>query len=118
MTRTRSTNHLTAAATRHCCRGRQERERRRLRHLHREQGIRVVGEAGNGAEVRAAVNLKPRVLVLDIELRSSGLTLLRIVRRAASETKILLLADRLPVAGLLNMLFAGACGLSNVRLSA
>ena len=117
MTRTRSTNHLTAAATR---RGRQERERRRvcLRHLHREQGIRVVGEAGNGAEVRAAVNLKPRVLVLDIELRSSGLTLLRIVRRAASETKILLLADRLPVAGLLNMRFAGACGISNVRLAA
>src|SRR6266511_4314758 len=81
-----------------------------VRRLHRERGIRVVGEAQNSAEVRVAANLKPRVLVLDVELGSNGLTLLRIVRRTDPETKVLLLVDCLPEAGLLKALFAGARG--------
>ena len=70
----------------------------------------MVGEAQNSTEVRAAVDLKPRVLVLDVELGSDGLTLLRIVRRTAPRTKVLMLVDRRSEAGLLNVLFAGARG--------
>jgi DNA-binding NarL/FixJ family response regulator len=43
-----------------------------VRRLRRERGIQVVGEAQNSTEVQAAVDLKPRVLVLDVKLGSDG----------------------------------------------
>lgn len=82
-----------------------------LRLLRPEKGIRVVGEAGSGLETIAAAKLKPRVLLLDLDLsEDNGAALLPVLRRNSPRTKVILLTRRASEARILKALSHGALG--------
>ena len=82
-----------------------------LRLLRPEKGIRVVGEARSGLEAIAAVKLRPRILLLDVNMAAgNGVALLRILRQKSPRTKVILLTRRASQARILDVLAHGARG--------
>jgi DNA-binding NarL/FixJ family response regulator len=82
-----------------------------LRLLAPEKGIRVLGQARSGLEVLASARLKPRVLLLDLDLsRGGGSALLPALRRKSPGTKVILVAGRASAARILEALCHGARG--------
>ena len=64
--------------------------------LHPEKGIHIVGEARDGSEVIAsAIELKPHVLLLDLNSISQGkeTSLLLLIREKSPKTKMILFSD-------------------------
>ena len=64
--------------------------------LHPEKKIHIVGEARNGSEVIAsAIELKPHVLLLDLNSLSQGkeASLLLLIREKSPKTKMILFSD-------------------------
>ncbi|HEY3174112.1 MAG TPA: response regulator [Thermoanaerobaculia bacterium] len=83
-----------------------------LRALHSMRGVRVVGEAATGLEaVSATAKLKPRVVLLDLELSSEfGASLIAVVRRKSARTRVILLVGRASEERILEALSHGAVG--------
>lgn len=86
--------------------------RRGLRELLEEQGIRVIGEASNGADAIAlAVRSRPDVVVMDLNLpRQSGTEATRELVVAMPEARVLVLTVEAGGRNVLDALLAGACG--------
>lgn len=80
--------------------------------LQAEPGIRVVGEARNGLEAIAAIaRLKPRILLLDLNLVPEiGAMLLPVLQQKSPRTKVLLLIGRVAESRILEALARGARG--------
>jgi DNA-binding NarL/FixJ family response regulator len=76
------------------------------------RGMRVVGEAQTGLEaVSATARLKPGVVLLDLKLSSEfGATLISILRRKSSRTRVILLAGRASESKIIEALSHGAVG--------
>ena len=76
------------------------------------RGMRVVGEAGTGIEaVSMTGRLKPRVVLLDLNLSSEfGASLISVLRRKSSRTRVILLAGQAPVTRIIEALSHGAVG--------
>jgi DNA-binding NarL/FixJ family response regulator len=74
--------------------------------------MRVVGEAQTGLEaVSLTAKLKPRVVLLDLKLSSEfGATLIAILRRKSSRTRVILLVGRAPESKIIEALSHGAVG--------
>ena len=82
-----------------------------LRLLRPEKGIRVVGEARSGLEAIAAAKLRPRILLLDVNMAAgNGVALLRVLRQKSPRTKVILLTRRASQARILDVLAHGARG--------
>jgi len=83
-----------------------------VRALHGVRGVHVVGEAGTGLEaVSATAKLKPRVVLLDLELSSEfGASLISVVRRKSARTRVILLVGRASEERILEALSHGAVG--------
>jgi DNA-binding NarL/FixJ family response regulator len=83
-----------------------------VRALHSVRGVRVVGEATTGLEaVSATAKLKPRVVVLDLELSSEfGASLIAVIRRKSARTRVILLVGRASEERILEALSHGAVG--------
>jgi DNA-binding NarL/FixJ family response regulator len=83
-----------------------------LRALYGVRGVRVVGEAATGLEaVSATAKLKPRVVLLDLELSSEfGASLISVVRRKSARTRVILLVGRASEERILEALSHGAVG--------
>ena len=83
-----------------------------VRALHGVRGVRVVGEAATGLEaVSATAKLKPRVVLLDLELSSEfGASLISVVRRKSARTRVILLVGRASEERILEALSHGAVG--------
>jgi DNA-binding NarL/FixJ family response regulator len=86
--------------------------RRGLRELLEEQGIRVVGEASDGAEaVRLATHAMPDVLVMDLNMpRLSGVEATRRLATAAPAVRVLVLTISADDDDVLDAIEAGASG--------
>ena len=67
-----------------------------LQLLQRDRGIRVVGRVRGALDtIRMAGRLKPRVLLLDLEVASrDGAAVLRLIRRRSPGTRVILLTAR------------------------
>jgi DNA-binding NarL/FixJ family response regulator len=79
--------------------------------LHGEAGIVVVGEAATGEEaVAVAVQLRPDVVAMDVELRGVGCVVATSRARAVSSAAVLLLSADGPDPRVLATLRAGAAG--------
>ena len=76
------------------------------------RGMRVVGEALTGLEaVSATARLKPRVVLLDLNLSSEfGATLIAILRRKSARTRVILLVGRASESRIIEALSHGAVG--------
>jgi DNA-binding NarL/FixJ family response regulator len=76
------------------------------------RGMRVVGEARTGLEaVSLTGRLKPRVVLLDLNLSSEfGASLISVVRRKSSRTRVILLVGRASEARIIEALSHGAVG--------
>ena len=76
------------------------------------RGMRVVGEAGTGIEaVSMTGKLKPRVVLLDLNLSSEfGASLISVLRRKSSRTRVILLVGQAPENRILEALSHGAVG--------
>lgn len=76
------------------------------------RGMRVVGEAGTGIEaVSMTGKLKPRVVLLDLNLSSEfGASLISVLRRKSSRTRVILLVGAAPENRILEALSHGAVG--------
>ncbi len=76
------------------------------------RGMRVVGEAGTGLEaVSMTGRLKPRVVLLDLNLSSEfGASLISVLRRKNSRTRVILLVGRASEARIIEALSHGAVG--------
>ena len=76
------------------------------------RGMRVVGEARTGIEaVSLTGRLKPRVVLLDLSLSSEfGATLISVLRRKSSRTRVILLVGRASEARIIEALSHGAVG--------
>jgi DNA-binding NarL/FixJ family response regulator len=83
-----------------------------LRLLKPEEGIQAVGEAKYGLEaLTAAVRLKPRILLLDLNLsRGKKMALLSALREKSPRTKVILLTRRASEARIMEALSHGARG--------
>jgi DNA-binding NarL/FixJ family response regulator len=83
-----------------------------LRTLLEEQGVQVVGEAGNGAEaVRAVRELAPDVVVMDLNMPGvSGADATRQIATVAPLTRVLVLTISDQDADVLDAILSGACG--------
>jgi len=83
-----------------------------IRTLQGVRGVRIVGEAATGLEaVSATAKLKPRVVLLDLELSSEfGASLIAVVRRKSSRTRVILLVGRASEERILEALSHGAVG--------
>jgi DNA-binding NarL/FixJ family response regulator len=83
-----------------------------LRNLLEEQGVRVVGEAGNGADaVRAVREQAPDVVVMDLNM--PGMTGVEATRHIASVsplTRVLVLTISDQDGDVMDAIMAGACG--------
>lgn len=66
-----------------------------LRYLETTKGIRVIGAARGGVQTLALVaKLKPRILLLDVELsKEKGVSLIEILRQLSPETKVILVGS-------------------------
>lgn len=80
--------------------------------LDRQRDLRVIAEAQDGAEaVRLALDLQPRVAVLDIGLPVlSGLDALERIKAHAPQVRVLILTGQLHDAFVLRALWGGASG--------
>lgn len=76
------------------------------------RGMRIVGEARTGLEaVSMTGKLKPRVVILDLNLSSEfGASLISVLRRKSSRTRVILLAGKAPENRILEALSHGAVG--------
>ena len=83
-----------------------------LRTLLEEQGVHVVGEAGNGADaVRAVRELTPDVVVMDLNMPGmSGSDATRHIAAVAPLTRVLVLTISDQDADVLEAILSGACG--------
>ena len=81
------------------------------------RGMKVVGEARTGLEAVSAVSrLKPRVVLLDLNLSSEfGATLISILRRKSSRSRVILLVGRATESRILEALSHGAVGCVNKK---
>jgi len=86
--------------------------RRGLRELLEEQGIRVIGEASNGADgIALAVRSRPDVVVMDLNLpRKSGTEATRELVATMPDARVLVLTVEAGGRTVLDALIAGACG--------
>ena len=76
------------------------------------RGMRVVGEAGSGLEAVSMIGrLKPRVVLLDLNLSSEfGASLISVLRRKSSRSRVILLVGRAREARIIEALSHGAVG--------
>lgn len=76
------------------------------------RGMRVVGEARTGLEaVTLTGRLKPRVILLDLDLSSEfGASLISVIRRKSSRTRVILMVGRASEARIIEALSHGAVG--------
>jgi DNA-binding NarL/FixJ family response regulator len=76
------------------------------------RGMRVVGEAHTGQEaVSATARLKPRVILLDLQLSSEfGASLISILRRRSARSRVILLVGRASEDRIVEALSHGAVG--------
>jgi DNA-binding NarL/FixJ family response regulator len=83
-----------------------------VRTIHSVRGFRVVGEAATGLEaVSATAKLKPRVVLLDLELSSEfGASLISVLRHKSARTRVILLVGRASEERILEALSHGAVG--------
>jgi NarL family two-component system response regulator LiaR len=80
--------------------------------LEQDPSIRVVGEASTGEEaVRLAVNLKPSVMLVDIQLNGmNGIDVIRTVARIAPHVRCVVLSAYDDYVYITEAFEAGACG--------
>ncbi|MDX6411361.1 MAG: hypothetical protein QOE91_877, partial [Gaiellaceae bacterium] len=83
-----------------------------LRNLLEEQGVDIVGEAGDGAQaVRLVRELAPDVVVMDLNMPGvTGVEATRQVTTAAPLTRVVVLTISDQDADVLDAILAGACG--------
>src|SRR3982751_3867346 len=83
-----------------------------LRNLLEEQGVEIVGEAGDGAQaVGMTRELAPDVVVMDLNMPGvSGVEATRQVTNAAPLTRVVVLTVSDQDGDVLNAILAGACG--------
>jgi len=76
------------------------------------RGMRIVGEARTGHEaVSATARLKPRVVLLDLQLSSEfGASLISVLRRKSTRTRVILLVGRVSEERTLEAFSHGAVG--------
>jgi DNA-binding NarL/FixJ family response regulator len=76
------------------------------------RGMRVVGEAHTGQEaVSATARLKPRVILLDLQLSSEfGASLISVLRRRSARSRVILLVGRASEDRIVEALSHGAVG--------
>jgi len=76
------------------------------------RGMRIVGEARTGHEaVSATARLKPRVVLLDLQLSSEfGASLISVLRRKSARTRVILLVGRASEERILEAFSHGAVG--------
>jgi DNA-binding NarL/FixJ family response regulator len=76
------------------------------------RGMRIVGEAQTGHEaVSAAAKLKPRIILLDLQLSSDfGATLISVLRRRSARSRVILLVGRASEDRIVEALSHGAVG--------
>ena len=76
------------------------------------RGMRVVGEATTGQEaVSATARLKPRVILLDLQLSSEfGASLISVLRRRSARSRVILLVGRASEDRIVEALSHGAVG--------
>jgi DNA-binding NarL/FixJ family response regulator len=76
------------------------------------RGMRVVGEAQTSHEaVSATARLKPRIVLLDLQLSSDfGATLISVLRRRSSRSRVILLVGRASEDRIVEALSHGAVG--------
>lgn len=76
------------------------------------RGMRIVGEAHTGHEaVSATARLKPRIVLLDLQLSSDfGATLISVLRRRSSRSRVILLVGRASEDRIVEALSHGAVG--------
>ncbi len=82
------------------------------RTIQKLRGMRVVGEATTGTEaVSMTGRLKPRVVLLDLNLSSEfGATLISVLRRKSARSRVILLVGRASEARIIEALSHGAVG--------
>lgn len=87
--------------------------------LARDPGIKVVGEADNGVEaLRAAEELKPDVILLDLHMpEMGGMMVLERVRVSLPDTRVLVMTASEKAETLLAAVSAGAAGYITKRAS-
>jgi DNA-binding NarL/FixJ family response regulator len=83
-----------------------------LRNLLEEQGVEIVGEAGDGAQaVRLVRELAPDVVVMDLNMPGvTGVEATRQVTTAAPLTRVVVLTISDQDGDVLDAILAGACG--------
>ena len=76
------------------------------------RGMRIVGEAETGHEaVSATARLKPRIILLDLQLSSDfGATLISVLRRRSARSRVILLVGRASEDRIVEALSHGAVG--------
>jgi len=85
--------------------------------IHSMRGMRIVGEAQSGLEaVSATARLKPRVVLLDLNLSSEfGASIVSVLRRKSARTRVILLVGRAPESRIMEALSHGAVGCVNKK---
>ena len=83
-----------------------------LRNLLEEQGVEIVGEAGDGARAIGLVReLAPEVVVMDLNMPGiSGVEATRQITMVAPLTRVLVLTISDQDADVMDAILAGACG--------
>jgi len=83
-----------------------------LRNLLEEQGIQVVGEAGDGAEALGLVReLAPEVVLMDLNMPGmAGVEATQRIARAAPLTRVVVLTISDDDSDVMDAILAGACG--------
>jgi DNA-binding NarL/FixJ family response regulator len=83
-----------------------------LRNLLEEQGVQIVGEAGNGADaVRYVRELAPNVVVMDLNMPGmSGVEATRQITAIAPLTRVVVLTISDQDGDVMDAILAGACG--------
>jgi DNA-binding NarL/FixJ family response regulator len=75
------------------------------------RGMRIVGEATTGHEaVSATARLKPRVVLLDLQLSSEFASLISVLRRRSARSRVILLVGRASEDRIVEALSHGAVG--------